>query len=677
MNLNLDFDYSVKDTSVITAYDVAVEQGFVGTKEEWLESLHGKDGYTPIKGIDYWTDAEKDAILEQDIQPMAQSLKGVINEANDTKEALENDIATVSEMKEHIDATVIDADEKIESLANGVESATTSIENLGTASNTANSANTTLTKTVADSETARGNLEQAITNAETTTSSLDGFVATANEVMGEARTLKTELDTSTSSASTAKTELNSSIATANTTKTNLDTANEAAVKNIQDIEAVGTYTKKEVDGKVGALSEYIDTINTTIFKKSINLFDKASAQQDKALATWGTPTTENCTYSRSGWFTSNVINVTDVANLYFTNRPYSKPTITNAMFFDSEGEYISHISVNANISISIPSGANYVVIDSNVLKDVETLIVSIETYEGAEYVDFGDSLNFTTSEDFKKLRSEVETLDLPSEKAHVLFSFDGFAVDNRFDLMKSYKFPFTIALNQNTVTYPLGIDKYNTFIRNNVDFSVYGGKGTIPSSYTDTSLQGEWDSWIENLTDGLETASGLFYPIMYSCANNKVSDILINSLKKKDFKMCRCADYLKADGTTEWLKYTRGYLFDGASDYMCVPLCIMKKDSFETLEQIKAVIDNAIANKKSVMLFTHFVKETTDSTIDDYDAPLDKFTAVLDYVKEKETAGLCDVLNARQYYALYNMADGRDIDYKRNALRINWLSENK
>ncbi len=56
-----------------SAYDIAVDNGFVGTEAEWLESLKGEpgkdgepgepgmdgapgaDGYTPVKGTDYWT----------------------------------------------------------------------------------------------------------------------------------------------------------------------------------------------------------------------------------------------------------------------------------------------------------------------------------------------------------------------------------------------------------------------------------------------------------------------------------------------------------------------------------------------------------------------------------------------------------------------------------------------
>lgn len=38
----------------LSAYEIAVKNGFEGSEQEWLDSLKGKDGYTPIKGIDYF-----------------------------------------------------------------------------------------------------------------------------------------------------------------------------------------------------------------------------------------------------------------------------------------------------------------------------------------------------------------------------------------------------------------------------------------------------------------------------------------------------------------------------------------------------------------------------------------------------------------------------------------------
>ncbi len=44
----------------LSAYEIAVKHGFSGTETEWLLSLRGKDGKTPVKGVDYFTDQEID-----------------------------------------------------------------------------------------------------------------------------------------------------------------------------------------------------------------------------------------------------------------------------------------------------------------------------------------------------------------------------------------------------------------------------------------------------------------------------------------------------------------------------------------------------------------------------------------------------------------------------------------
>ena len=54
-----------------SAYDLAVENGYKGTLVEWLASLVGEtgaagaDGYTPVKGMDYFTDADKAEIVSE------------------------------------------------------------------------------------------------------------------------------------------------------------------------------------------------------------------------------------------------------------------------------------------------------------------------------------------------------------------------------------------------------------------------------------------------------------------------------------------------------------------------------------------------------------------------------------------------------------------------------------
>lgn len=58
---NSNFQSNFGELKVIngkSAYEIAVEEGFIGTIDEWLESLHGADGYTPLKGQDYFTESE-------------------------------------------------------------------------------------------------------------------------------------------------------------------------------------------------------------------------------------------------------------------------------------------------------------------------------------------------------------------------------------------------------------------------------------------------------------------------------------------------------------------------------------------------------------------------------------------------------------------------------------------
>ena len=54
-----------------SAYQLAVNTGFEGTLEEWLASLKGepgapgKDGYSPVRGVDYFTAADVQAMVDE------------------------------------------------------------------------------------------------------------------------------------------------------------------------------------------------------------------------------------------------------------------------------------------------------------------------------------------------------------------------------------------------------------------------------------------------------------------------------------------------------------------------------------------------------------------------------------------------------------------------------------
>lgn len=390
-------------------------------------------------------------------------------------------------------------------------------------------------------------------------------------------------------------------------------------------------------------------MNTTVFniEESPNIFDKTKINQNKGLITWGSPNTSNYTYDKNNFTTSFPIAVNGGSTIYiysFDVNGIKNANISNLIGFTKDGSFVGIEGQNTN-EIKLSENTAYIVFDTNNYSLIESLMITIEPYDGV-YQPYGyekkENKIAKNTDDISKLKEDMIGVVKNEDKTHIIFSFDAFKIDNRFELMKAYGFPFTIAIAQTTLTYPISKDDYyNYFIDGNVDFSVYAGKGDRPSDYR--SGKGKWSEWVKGLVDGLKDTSGLFYPVMYSCQNAASSEILNQVVKENGFRMCRNGTYYNADGSTTWGVYTeRKYLIDGIKNFDYYPLSVVKSENYPTFDEIKTEIDNAIENKKSIMLFTHYVKDDTE-TMSDTDCPLSKFKAVLDYVKGKVDSGLCDV----------------------------------
>lgn len=70
-----------------SAYEIAVMHGFEGTEEEWLASFgeNGEDGYTPQKGVDYWTEEDKaeiKAYIDEQLTDIDTALDEIIEIQN-------------------------------------------------------------------------------------------------------------------------------------------------------------------------------------------------------------------------------------------------------------------------------------------------------------------------------------------------------------------------------------------------------------------------------------------------------------------------------------------------------------------------------------------------------------------------------------------------------------------
>lgn len=524
-----------------------------------------------------------------------------------------------------------------------------------------------LQKIWSQTEESQNSIKQSIADATEKKTELDGAISNATDAKGNldkavqsAGNAKTELDTSIGKAGEAKTELDTTVEQANTVDASLKEQIGSAEQIQANVEQIG---KNKAD--ISSLNEDIGDINTSVFniEDSPNIFDKTKINQDKALVTWGTPTMTNYTYDRAGWATSYPIAVQGGSTIHvykFENGSIKNQNISNLITFAKDGSFIATEGQNKN-EIKLSENTAYIIFDISNLTFIDSLMLTTEPYNGV-YKEYGR----TKEDKIAKIAEDVSKIN--SDKTHIIFSFDAFKIDNRFELMKSYGFPFTIAIAQTILTYPISKnDYYNYFVDGDVDFSVYSGKGDRPADYR--SDKDKWSAWVKELVDGLKETSGLYYPVMYSCQNNASSDILNQAVKENGFRMCRNGVYYNADGTTTYGILTdRKYLIDGTKYFDYYPLSVVKQEGYPTVEQIKAEIDNAIEKKKSIMLFTHYVIDDTQ-TMSDTDCPLSKFTAVLDYVKEKVDAGLCDVKNARQFWNYYNQQDGLDRDYKRTNMR--------
>lgn len=512
-------------------------------------------------------------------------------------------------------------------------------------------------------------LESGVSEAKTKNTEQDKKISALESSVSEAKTKNTEQDTRIST-------LESGVSEAGTKNTKQDARLEAIESKLPsflkttDVDSTLAVSGSPADAKavgdaVGSLKEDLGDINASVFniEESPNIFDKTKIYQDKALVTWGTPTMTNYAYDRTGWVTSYPIAVRGGSTIHvykFENGVIKNQNIANLITFVKDGSFIAIEGQNKN-EIKLSENTAYIVFDISNYKFIDSLMLTIEPYNGV-YQAYG------VKKEDKIAKNAEDILKLKNDKTHIIFSFDAFKIDNRFELMKSYGFPFTIAIASTILTYPISKeDYYNYFIDGNVDFSVYAGKGDRPTDYR--SDKDKWSTWVKGLVDGLKETSGLYYPVMYSCQNAASSDILNQVVKENGFKMCRNGTYYNADGTTTWGILTdRKYLIDGTKYFDYYPLSVVKGEGYPTVEQIKAEIDNAIEKKKSIMLFTHYVKEDSEE-MSDTDCPLSKFTAVLDYVKEKVDAGLCDVKNARQFWNYYNQQDGLDTDYKRTNMR--------
>ena len=107
-----NYNKFLEDKKGDSAYTIWLQQGNEGTEQEFLESLkgsdgkdgidgqdgkNGQDGYTPVKGVDYFTSDDKNEFKEEIVRNIAPTLENNLKSAKDyTDNAIIRDFKDIS-----------------------------------------------------------------------------------------------------------------------------------------------------------------------------------------------------------------------------------------------------------------------------------------------------------------------------------------------------------------------------------------------------------------------------------------------------------------------------------------------------------------------------------------------------------------------------------------------------
>lgn len=88
------------DVLCVDAYAIAVKNGFEGTEAEWLASLKGDAGAKgdkgdkPVKGVDYFTEADKEELIAEIDTAILGDIEAALDELHTYAQSLVSGGAT-------------------------------------------------------------------------------------------------------------------------------------------------------------------------------------------------------------------------------------------------------------------------------------------------------------------------------------------------------------------------------------------------------------------------------------------------------------------------------------------------------------------------------------------------------------------------------------------------------
>jgi hypothetical protein len=389
------------------------------------------------------------------------------------------------------------------------------------------------------------------------------------------------------------------------------TANKSGIKHI-------TYPFSTYSNTIGTVSDELYKIKNS--KKSFK---------------WSVPNGSTGSITFSGL---NILcNESDTVGIWV----YMSKNITDR-YLNTDGTFTvtingTYIASGINTAYKYHNGWNYVSFKPSLTK-ITSIQVSFSLVR-ADYVLYFDSIEINYK-----------------NKPKVLLAFDN-CVSNLYDtvypLLDSYGFRGTFALQSgyvpdNVTSGYLSKTQFNTLMSKNWDFSIYSGLGTRVGD-----TQQNWADFLQAYLTALEGV-GIFNPICYFSPNNQSDAIRMAAEKQVGYRMNRSMI---------------------AND--CNLIDYFDRDSFETTAigittdntAVKAAIDSAISDGKSLSIFTHQILTTGDSL----SATQSVYVDMLNYLKTKVDAGAVDVITYREFYQLYEPSDYENYINQRRAKQYNYI----
>ena len=330
---------------------------------------------------------------------------------------------------------------------------------------------------------------------------------------------------------------------------------------------------------------------------------------------------------------------------------------------DTVGIWV-YLSKNISDRFTATDGIAKITLGSYVSTDI---YCGYKWHNGWNYISFVTGITFIDSLvfSFSNVKGEYtlifDSIELNyKKKPNIMLCFDDASANGKeWDLLNSYGYRGTFALGNGA--YP-GLDasvmtmlQFKDLMKKGWDYSIYYGTGTMPASRTLETSHAEWITFIQNQITLLENV-GIFNPFAYFSNANESNAMLINVEKELGFRLNRSM----IDGYNNIIDY-----FD--------------KDSFETtciglidsnINAVKTLIDTAIANGRSLSIFSHKVIDSGTVTVETLTAT---WVAILDYIKTYTDAKAVEVITYRELYQRNEPSDYENYINQRRVKEYQYL----